>query len=190
MSSVLHTSAVSYESPRFTTVNTTTRPALSPVLSDDQHLSHQLPISSPEEPYDRLSIFVQTQQPIDYDDDDRFALDRPLPADIVPATTFSARIVGQAIEVLHGHRPVRQLQSWLASGVYRALVCRAGLNQRLHGPAPQTSRPAIRRVHVNHPRRRIAEVSVVVHDGFRIRAVALRLEIHRDHWIVTALEIA
>ncbi|SDU77697.1 hypothetical protein SAMN04489737_0130 [Arcanobacterium phocae] len=190
MSSVLDTSPVCYESPRFTPIQNSSLPALSPLKSHKQHSPSTIPTSSPEDPYDRLTIFVKAQQPIDFDDDDRFALDRPLPTDIVPATTFSARIVGQAIEVLHGHRPVRQLQSWLASGVYRALVSRAGLNQRLHGPAPQTSRPVIRRIHVNHPRRRIAEVSVVVHDGFRIRAVALRLEIHRNHWIVTALEIA
>jgi hypothetical protein len=36
---------------------------------------------------------------------------------------------------------------------------------------------------------RAVEVAAVVDDSHRTRAVALRLEPHRDHWWVTALEI-
>lgn len=38
---------------------------------------------------------------------------------------FAAAVVGQAIEVLMGHRPVRQLQTWLHPDVYDALARRA-----------------------------------------------------------------
>ncbi|QRV02465.1 hypothetical protein JTE88_01530 [Arcanobacterium phocisimile] len=147
------------------------------------------PATSPDKPFDRISFAATTSEHTN-DDDDRRALDRALPDGLAPAKAFAAHAVGQAVEVLQGHRPIRQLQTWLAPGVYRALAARAGLNLRLHGPAPRASRPAIRRLYISHPRRRIAEVSIVIHDGFQIRAVALRLEIRRERWQVTALEIA
>ncbi|WP_138974995.1 Rv3235 family protein [Arcanobacterium haemolyticum] len=147
------------------------------------------PVTSPERPFDRIAIRLSCTERVD-DEDDRFSLDRPLPDSVIPAPKFAARVIGQAIEVLLGHRPVRQLQSWLAPGVYRHLCSRAGLNARIAGAAPHTTPPLIRRLHVTHPRRRVAEVGIVIHDGFRIRAAALRLEIFRERWQVTALEIA
>ncbi|QJC21322.1 Rv3235 family protein [Arcanobacterium buesumense] len=170
-------------------VSSQTKPKFVASHAQNPTRKQSIPSASPSQPYDRIALCATSIQRIS-DDDDRHALDRPLPPDLIPATAFAARIVGHAIEILLGHRPVRQLQSWLAPGIYRSLVSRTSLNQRLQDPVPQAARPIIRRVHASHPRRRIAEVSVVVHDGFRIRAAALRLEIHRNHWIVTALEIA
>ncbi|AHU90232.1 Rv3235 family protein [Trueperella pyogenes] len=102
---------------------------------------------------------------------------------------FAAAVVGQAIEVLMGHRPVRQLQTWLHPDVYDALARRAGLAQRVHGKAEKCRSPRVRRVRVCSPRAGIAEASLVVFDGKRIRAAAVRLEVRRGRWHVTALEI-
>ncbi|MFP7707446.1 Rv3235 family protein [Trueperella sp. LYQ141] len=102
---------------------------------------------------------------------------------------FAAALVTQAIEVLLGHRPPRHLQSWLHPEVYDALVRRAGLALRIAGRAAPRQSPRIRRIVVCEPRPRVAEVSLVVFDGLRIRAAAVRLEIRRERWHVTALEI-
>jgi hypothetical protein len=47
----------------------------------------------------------------------------------------------------------------------------------------------VRRVRVCAPREGVAECSAVVHDGTRVRALAIRLERQPDRWQVTALEI-
>ncbi|MCI7304821.1 MAG: Rv3235 family protein [Trueperella sp.] len=102
---------------------------------------------------------------------------------------FAARVVGQSIEVLMGHRPARQLQTWMHPDVYEALIRRAGLGQRVLGRAEKCMPPRIKRVRVCEPRKGVAEVSLVVFDGKRTRAAAARLEVRRGRWHVTALEI-
>ncbi|MDP9806698.1 hypothetical protein J2S70_001280 [Trueperella bonasi] len=110
---------------------------------------------------------------------------RPLP----PPDRFAAAVVGQAIEVLLGHRPVRQLQTWLHPLVYEALARRAGLGQRIRGKAEKCLAPRVKQVIVCEPREGVAEASVVVFDGTKIRAAATRLEVRKSRWHVTALEI-
>lgn len=68
------------------------------------------PTTSLDHPFDRIAIMISSGEHID-DDDDRRALDKPLPHELAPAKTFAARVVGQTIEVLQGHRPIRHLQS-------------------------------------------------------------------------------
>ncbi len=106
-----------------------------------------------------------------------------------PPDKFAAAVVGQSIEVLLGHRPVRQLQTWMHPAVYDALARRAGLGQRIHGKAEKCMAPRIKRVIVCEPREGVAEISLVVFDGTKIRGAAVRLEVRRSRWHVTALEI-
>ncbi|NLW13884.1 MAG: hypothetical protein GX037_05035 [Trueperella sp.] len=106
-----------------------------------------------------------------------------------PPDQFAAAVVGQSIEVLLGHRPVRQLQAWMHPLVYDALARRTGLGQRIRGKAEKCMAPRIKKVIVCEPRPGVAEASIVVFDGMKVRAAAVRLEVRRSRWHVTALEI-
>lgn len=105
------------------------------------------------------------------------------------ARKFAAQITIQAIEILQGKRPLRQLQTWLNPQVYQALARRASLGMRIFGKAERCPLPRLRRVRACYPRPGIAEVCVIVHDGIKMRAAALHLEARRENWQVTALEI-
>lgn len=174
-----------------------TTEAATPSSANPQSPSTRSAYSPPARPrpisevptFDRVSLHAVS--PLSWDsDEDEESIDDPLPRNITPADRFAAHITRQVIEALLGHRPVRQLQSWLAPGVYQSLSRRAGLGQQLCGTPAKTHLPRIIRADVYRPRSRAAEVSLVAHDGTRVRAVALRLELRRGHWHVTALEIA
>jgi hypothetical protein len=51
-------------------------------------------------------------------------------------------------------------------------------------------RVRVRTARVCHPRDDVAEASLVVHDGGRLRAMAIRLEGRDGRWVVTALQVA
>ena len=88
-------------------------------------------------------------------------------------------------EALAGTRPLAQLVRWVSPAVLDALASRTSPS-----PAPRAlRRTTIRRTHVCRIDARTAEASVVVHDGDRVRAAAVRLEARRGHWRATALQI-
>jgi len=109
---------------------------------------------------------------------------RPLP----DAAQWSAAVAQTAVEGLLGLRPINQLSRWLATPVFQALARRAGLAQRVAGQA-RTSSVRIRSVVLSDVDDSRKEASVTLHDGTRFRAAALRVELHRGRWLVTALEI-
>lgn len=99
------------------------------------------------------------------------------------------RRVGLAcVEVALGRRPVAQLARWLAPGVLEQVRVRAALAARA-GAVPATHAPRARRVRACAVDEHTVEACLVVDDGTRVRAVALRLESHRGSWQVTTLEI-
>lgn len=109
----------------------------------------------------------------------------------VPAAdpALLTRRVGLAcVEVALGRRPVAQLARWLAPGVLEQVRVRAGLAARAGG-LPPTHAPRARRVRACAVDEHTVEACLVVDDGARVRAVALRLESHRGSWQVTTLEI-
>ena len=57
------------------------------------------------------------------------------------------------------------------------------------GPAVPPARATIRRTHLSRVSPTAAEASVVLVDGGRVRAAALRLEVHRGRWRATVLQI-
>lgn len=124
-------------------------------------------------------------------------LDRPMynrspleiPNDLASPAMFAGAIVGQAIEILVGLRPARQLQTWLHPEVYQALVRRAGLTQRIKGRPDKIAAPRVKRSRTFSPRQGVQEVALVVFDGIKTRAAAVRLEVRRNRWHVTALDI-
>ncbi|MDR8018105.1 Rv3235 family protein [Nesterenkonia aerolata] len=119
-----------------------------------------------------------------------------------------SRIVCQAtLEALAGQRPAGQLQRWLEPSVWAKVAERAELLRHLHttpphhpaslpqtSPQPAVPRPAppaqaVRRLRTAHIAPGSWEVSVVLDDGARTRACALRLQAHRGRWQVCAMEL-
>lgn len=110
--------------------------------------------------------------------------EEPLPS----PSRWGASIVRTAAECLLGIRPAVQLVRWLDEPVYEALARRADLATRVRGARRGTG-VTIRSAHSLRLDDHAAEVSVVLHDGERCRAAALRLECYHGRWLVTALEI-
>lgn len=104
-------------------------------------------------------------------------------------TTWAATLVRATVEVLKGRRPAAQLIRWLEADLWSALASRAQIGVQ-HSPG--TARPApvrVRRVHGCRITDAIWEGAVIINDGERTRAVALRLEVLRGRWCATALTI-
>ncbi|MGV8976788.1 MAG: Rv3235 family protein [Cellulomonas sp.] len=104
-------------------------------------------------------------------------------------TSVCCSLVLAAVESLAGIRAVAQLARWVTPEVYQALSTRAALTVRVLGARAATCRPEVRRVRVCRIGEHVAEASVVIDDGRRVRAVAVRLESWRGSWRAVALEI-
>lgn len=94
-----------------------------------------------------------------------------------------------ATEALRGTRSVAQLARWVSPQVFEQLAGRAALTVRVLGRTTASRRPEVLRVRVCRLGEHIAEAAVVVDDGTRVRAVALRLEMWRGAWRAVAFEI-
>ena len=103
-------------------------------------------------------------------------------------TRMCCAMVQAAVEGLRGARPLAQLTRWVSPEVYDRLALRAQLVQGAGTPLT-TGRAGIRRIRVCRIGHDTAEATVVVDDGPRVRAVAVRLEGHRGRWRATAMEI-
>ncbi|MDO5025452.1 MAG: Rv3235 family protein [Trueperella sp.] len=148
-----------------------------------------MPVTTPRRAYDRTA-FASPPTPVAKlfldPDIDRYA---PPPEVAGKPEVFAAALVGRAIEVLLGTRPARQLQTWMTPPVFQALVRRASLGERVAGKSPARHCPRVLRARVCYPSPRVAEVALLVNDGVRTRAAAVRLEIRRERWHVIALDI-
>ena len=110
----------------------------------------------------------------------------PLP--LPDPTALCCAVVRAAVEVVRGERTVGQLARWVSPEIYETLARRSRLVA--DGPRPTTTRPvAVRRARVLRIGDGVAEGTVVVEDGDRVRAAAARLEARRGTWRVVALEI-
>ena len=120
-------------------------------------------------------------------DEDRGAVPAAEPSVVV------RRLALAAVEVILGRRPAAQLARWLTPGVLQALRTRADLGRRAGidaaRPTGGTRPAAVRRAHVCPVEPHVVEAAVVVDDGCRVRAVAVRLETHRGVWRATALDV-
>lgn len=116
-------------------------------------------------------------------------------------TKLSCVIVGSAVEAFHGIRPLHQLLQHVSPEVYETLSARAQVHasrkiRQRKLAVPGAKVPVHTQASCKIIRARVVRVSilaveatVVVHDGVRVRAAALRMEEHRGRWQVTALEI-
>lgn len=99
-------------------------------------------------------------------------------------TRLCGAVVVAAVEALTSSRPLVQLARWVSPDVFESL-------SRAARPAPTTGRRAVtlRRVRVCRVSPTVAEGTAVVQDGPRVRAAAVRFEVHRGSWRVTVLQI-
>lgn len=109
----------------------------------------------------------------------------PAPAPMPDPHRLAGSVVLAAVECLAGGRPVLQLARWVSPSVYESL------SRRCPPPTgrPPARRPTVRAAVVSRLSVTVAEASVVLHDGDRVRAAAVRLEAHRGAWRVTVLQI-
>lgn len=105
---------------------------------------------------------------------------------------IAGAVVQAALEVLRGRRPVGQLAGWLSPQLFDQLAAAAetSVAQRANTTEPSALGIRIRRVRTMRVTARAAEATVIVDDGGRIRAAAVRLELHREKWRVTVLQVA
>jgi hypothetical protein len=132
---------------------------------------------------------------------EEFCARRPTPVSELPEPRrWAAAFVVAALEVSTGRRPVSQLVRWSSDDVRAMLMHRAGLAgaargypsiTRLRAPSPTRAqgRTRVRSIRAFEPADGVAEVSAVVVEHGRTRAVALRMEGLDGRWRVTALEI-
>ena len=132
------------------------------------------------------------------EDDRLVATGRPKTRDGAPLapgdpTAICCAVAHAATEVLRGIRPIAQLARSVSPEVYEQLEARlqvstAARERRGAPPTPQ-SRSRVRRARVVRVGHVAAEAGVVVDDVDRVRAVALRVELHRGRWRAVVLEI-
>lgn len=116
---------------------------------------------------------------------------------------MSSKVAQAVLEVITGARSVQQLVRWLDTRCLNALTTRARLHaaaykaasrrQSHEGDADNVStlhhQPMVHSVHCSNVAPGIYETSVVMADATRFRAVAMRFEVNRGLWKVTALNI-
>ncbi|WP_127573953.1 Rv3235 family protein [Georgenia faecalis] len=144
-----------------------------------------VPRTSATAPWDRLRFSATTTRGAEEAEAAAASTDAPLPE----PGPWAGALVRAAVEVLVGSRPAAQLARWCTAELYDSLARRAGLAVRILGRPAVVHQARVQRVLVCPVRPDVYEAAVVVHDGNRVRAAAVRLEAHRGRWRATALEI-
>lgn len=116
----------------------------------------------------------------------------PPPVERVDPQRWGARITLAAFEVMLGRRPAGQLARYIDPRTASSLATHASqyARRRLQTKSVAIANPQITSSRVQQPHPDAAEVTVVLHDGYRFRAVGLRLTARNTTWICTAFEIA
>jgi hypothetical protein len=111
--------------------------------------------------------------------------------DLPDPDQWAGHIAQAVVEVMTGSRPAPQVIRWLTPEVYAVVARRGALAaRRAQGPHRRPARRAtVRRVRVCEPADGVAEAAVVVIDGPRVRALAMRLVGQDGRWRVDALQV-
>lgn len=142
--------------------------------------------------------FVQGSLAIDWRGDaapDDVVIDAPTRRHDLPAPEpVAARLATAMMEVMGGVRPAPQLVRWTTPEVYEVLARRAALASRRasrQGTAGTQRRLRVttRRVLGCEPADGVAEMTVILAVGPRVRAVALRMVGHHGRWRVEAMQL-
>lgn len=139
--------------------------------------------------------YVQDSLAVDFaaaSDEQLFGPQPTRACDLPDPTEWAAHIAQAMVEVMHGVRPPSQVMRWSTPEVY-AVVARRGSRAARRAAAQRGRRPAHRtrvtRVLVCEPADDVVEASVVLIDGERVRALALRLIGRDGRWVVEALQV-
>lgn len=137
--------------------------------------------------------YVQDALAVDFASDEQvFGPQRTSRCALPDPTPWAARIVQGLLEVMTGSRPAAQVVRWTTPEVHAVVARRGALVARRaaegRGRAPR-HRIRVLRVRVCEPADGVAEAGVVVRDGTRVRAVAVRLVGQDGRWRVSALQV-
>lgn len=147
--------------------------------------------------------FVQDSLAVDFaaaSDDELFGPQPTRAADLPDPRRWAAHIAQGLVEVMHGARPPAQVLRWTTPEVYAVVARRGTLAARRQaartqaaaagtGAPPERRRTQVTRVLVCEPAEDVVEASVVLVDGRRVRALALRLVGRDGRWLVDALQV-
>lgn len=161
-----------------------TRPALRlvPTPGPDARRPVAPALQVPVPLHERLRDAAAARDLLEGPEEDRGAAPR------TDAGRFAHGVGLACVEVVLGRRPVAQLARWVTPEVFEDLQVRADVVRRT-GVLTHARRPAARRVRVCTIDAHTAEACLVVDDGVRVRALAVRLEAHRGAWRVATLQI-
>lgn len=108
------------------------------------------------------------------------------PENLPDAADWSCAMARLVVEAMDGSRPAGQLRRWLALPLHERIRRRGALaRQRRQPPRPLQVRCAA----VTFPVWGVAEVSLLLSQGGRVRALAMRLDGLDGRWVVTAFEL-
>ncbi|MFT0762858.1 Rv3235 family protein [Scrofimicrobium sp. R131] len=110
----------------------------------------------------------------------------PVP-EVFDPLVWSRNIARIIFDILGGRRDLNSVRRWLDPHLYTRL--RARLAAMPDDP-PASMAARVRSARICQLTEHVVESSVVIEDQRRCRAVALRMEIFRGRWRLTALEVA
>ncbi|MDR1427948.1 MAG: Rv3235 family protein [Bifidobacteriaceae bacterium] len=111
------------------------------------------------------------------------------PPDAPDPIRWAAKLAISAAQASRGLRPVSQLHRWVSQDVFEAIRANAQRSSRLNrSHTPKRTHLHVRRIRISEPAQGVVEAAVVIDDGHRPRAVAMRLEWRRDRWIANVLD--
>lgn len=137
--------------------------------------------------------YVQDALAVDFaaaSDDQIFGPQPTHARDLPDPQQWAAHIAQALVEVMHGSRPPSQVMRWTTPEVY-AVVARRGsrAGRRAASRRATPRRTRVTRVRICEPAPDVAEASVVLVDGGRVRALAARLVGRDGRWVVEALQV-
>lgn len=139
--------------------------------------------------------YVQDALAVDFaaaSDDQLFGPQPTRACDLPDPHGWAAHIAQGLVEVMHGVRPAGQVMRWTTPEVYAVVARRGSLAARRAARAPRTTaahRTRVTRVRICEPADDVVEASVVLADGTRVRALALRLVGRDGRWLVEAFQV-
>ncbi len=139
---------------------------------------------------ERGARYVQAALAVDFaaaSDEQAFGPQSTTRGDLPDPRAWAAHLAQALVEVMSGSRPAPQVLRHTTPEVYAVVARRGALSARRGRPATRQAR--VCKVVVCEPADGVAEVSVVVLDGARVRALALRLVGLDGRWRVEVLQV-
>lgn len=159
------------------------RPAVLSPATEHQETGRSFPAAPPPPPPIGLAALPEP---------DRLTADADLAGPGQDPGLLCANLAHCVVEILAGARSLDQLGRWVTDSVYIHLLRRTVLAARARAVSAQEAmRPRFRvgTPLLSHPADGVVEAVVLVHQPSRSRAIAIRLERHRDRWRATAISV-